>query len=50
MTSPAGGQPFDITKLQPCAYILWVKATLNLTSGHGAVYGEFEDHIAFCVH
>ena len=50
VTSPPGGQPFATGNLQPCAYILWVKATLNLTSGHGAVYGEFEDHIAFCVH
>ncbi len=47
--SPAGGDAFDIRTLTPCAYILWVKATLRLTSGNGGVYGEFEDHIAFCV-
>ena len=50
VVSPAGGQPFDISKLQPCAYILWLKATLNLTVGYGAIGGVYDDHIAFCVH
>jgi hypothetical protein len=48
--SPAGGQAFDISALTPCAYILWLKTTLNLTSGYGAIGGTFEDHIAFCIH
>jgi hypothetical protein len=46
--SPMGGQPFNITGLKPCAYIVWLTATLRLTSGYGAVFGTFEDHIAFC--
>jgi len=46
--SPAGGQLFDISMLQPCAYIVWLEATLRLTTGYGAVYGTFTDHIAFC--
>jgi hypothetical protein len=48
--SPAGGQDFDITGLSPCAYIVWLQATLRLTVGYGAVYGTFFDHIAFCKH
>jgi hypothetical protein len=48
--SPAGGQDFDITGLSPCAYIVWLQATLRLTAGYGAVYGTFSDHIAFCKH
>jgi hypothetical protein len=48
--SPAGGQDFDITLLGPCAYILWLEATLRLTSGYGALYGTFSDHIGFCKH
>jgi len=48
--SPAGGTPISIAGLQPCAYILWLKATLNLTSGYGAIGGTYEDHIAFCIH
>jgi hypothetical protein len=46
--SPAGGELFDISTLQPCAYILWLDATLRLTIGYGAIYGTFQDHIAFC--
>jgi hypothetical protein len=48
--SPAGGTLIDISGLSPCAYILWLTATLNLTSGYGAIGGTYEDHIAFCVH
>jgi hypothetical protein len=47
--SPLGGQDFDISKLGPCAYIVWIDATLRLTIGYGAVYGTFRDHIAFCI-
>ena len=42
------GQDFDITALKPCAYIVWLEATLRLTVGYGAIYGTFSDHIAFC--
>ena len=48
--SPAGGQDFDISTLQPCAYILWITTTLNLTEGYGKLPGEYDDHIAFCIH
>jgi len=47
--SPVGGQDFDISKLGPCAYIVWISATLRLTVGYGAVYGTFYDHLAFCI-
>lgn len=47
--SPAAGQLFDISALQPCAYILWLEATLNLTSGWGRITDATTwDHIAFC--
>jgi len=46
--SPAGGQDFDITTLKPCAYILWLRTTLNLTTGFGKLPGEYDDLIAFC--
>ena len=42
------GQAFNITAQKPCAYIVWIEATLRLTSGYGGVYGTFSDHIAFC--
>ena len=48
--SPAGGTAIPISGLQPCAYILWLRATLNLTSGYGAIGGTYDDHIAFCIH
>jgi hypothetical protein len=46
--SPVGGHDFNIAALTPCAYIVWLEATLNLTSGYGAVFGTFSDHMAFC--
>jgi hypothetical protein len=45
----SAAEPFDISSLSPCAYIVWLTATLRLTSGYGAVYGTFNDHIAFCI-
>jgi len=48
--SPAGGEDFDITTLKPCAYILWLRTTLNLTAGFGKLPGEYDDLIAFCTH
>jgi len=27
---------------------VWLEATLKLTSGYGAVFGTFSDHMAFC--
>lgn len=47
--SGGAGHDFDITALQPCAYVLWLEATLNLTSGWGRISGASSwDHIAFC--
>lgn len=46
--SPVGGQAFNISALHPCAYILWLTGTLNLTNGYVQLYGTFDDHIAFC--
>jgi hypothetical protein len=46
--SPPGGLPFATSGLKPCAYILWLQATLNLTKGYGPLGGTFEDWIAFC--
>ncbi len=46
--SPIGGQAFDISGLKPCAYILWLAATLNLTDGYVQLYDTPSDHIAFC--
>ncbi len=48
--SPAGGQVFNISTLKPCAYVLWISTTLNLTQGYGKLTGEFDDDIAFCIH
>jgi hypothetical protein len=47
--SPATGHLFDISGMQPCAYILWLEATLNLTRGWGLISDATTwDHIAFC--
>lgn len=50
-SSGVAGTPFDMTGLPPCGYILWLTATLNLTSGLGCcgiVWGPFYDWIPFC--
>lgn len=47
--SAAGGLLIDISGLPPCAYVLWLEATLNLTSGWGQIPNPTTwDHIAFC--
>lgn len=47
--SPAGGLLIDISGLPPCAYVLWLEATLNLTSGWGQIPNPtLWDHVAFC--
>jgi hypothetical protein len=51
ISSGPAGQPFDMTNLQPCGYIMWLQATLNLTSGLaccGPAYGTLSDYIPFC--
>ncbi len=46
----APGVLFDISLLDPCAYILWLRATLNLTRGWGRIAIPWIwDKIAFCV-
>jgi hypothetical protein len=40
---------FDISVLEPCAYIVWLEATFRLTSGYGRISdATISDHIAFC--
>lgn len=40
---------FDVSALQPCAYIVWLEATFRLTGGYGRIAGStIWDHIAFC--
>jgi hypothetical protein len=47
--SGAAGHDFDISALQPCAYILWLQATVKLTGGYGLIGDATTwDHIAFC--
>lgn len=47
--SGVSGHHFNITGLQPCAYILWLSTTVNLTSGYGLIGDATQtDHIAFC--
>jgi hypothetical protein len=46
--SAPGGLAFPTSGLKPCAYILWLEGTLNLTNGYFQLFGTFEDHIAFC--
>jgi hypothetical protein len=50
LASGTTGTPFDMTGLPPCAYILWLSATFNLTNGFtcGQIYGTQYDYIAFC--
>ncbi len=47
--SAAGGLLIDISGLAPCAYVLWLEATLNLTHGWGQIPNPtIWDHVAFC--
>ena len=47
--SSAGGHPFPFALQAPCAYILWLGATLDLTSGYGRISDAgITDHVAFC--
>jgi len=47
--SGPAGHDFDITTLKPCAYILWMSATVNLTEGWGRIGDATDwDVIAFC--
>lgn len=44
------GHHFDISGLKPCAYILWLRAKLNLTDGWGSIDDPYLwDRVAFCV-
>jgi hypothetical protein len=47
--SGAAGHDFNITSLHPCAYILWLSASVRLTEGWGLIPDATDtDHIAFC--
>ena len=48
-SGPAGVE-FDMSNLPPCAYILNLSATFNLTNGFtcGQIYGSPDDYLAFC--
>jgi hypothetical protein len=47
--SGAVGHDFDISGLKPCAFILWMSATVNLTQGYGLISDATDwDLIAFC--
>ncbi|HTS36476.1 MAG TPA: hypothetical protein VMH04_12430 [Candidatus Solibacter sp.] len=48
LASGSAGAPFDMSGLQPCAYMVWLQTTLNLTTGCGAIGGTPSDYIAFC--
>ncbi|MEQ1601166.1 MAG: hypothetical protein HOP04_04045 [Methylophilaceae bacterium] len=43
------GHDFDLSTLKPCAYVLWMSATVKLTEGWGQIGDATEwDMIAFC--
>jgi hypothetical protein len=46
--SGAAGLAVDITNLIPCAYVVFLNVTLNLTNGDSALYGTIQDFMAFC--
>jgi hypothetical protein len=47
--SPAGGHDFGFATAPHCAFILWLEATVDLTSGYGRINDATDqDHIAFC--
>jgi hypothetical protein len=46
--SPPGGLAFPTSGLKPCAYILWIGGTLNLTNGYFQLTDPTPDQIAFC--
>jgi len=49
-TAGLPGHLFDISILSPCAYILWLRTEVNLTSGWGQISSPYEwDRIAFCI-
>jgi hypothetical protein len=44
----SGSANVPISSLDPCAYVLWLDVSYDLTEGFGRVPGQ-HDHIAFCV-
>lgn len=49
VVSGSAGYHFDISALQPCVYILWMRIELNLTAGWGRIPDyRIWDYIAFC--
>jgi hypothetical protein len=48
--SGGAGHNFNISGLKPCAYVLWLTASVNLTRGWGLIGDATDqDFIAFCV-
>ena len=44
------GEEFNISALDPCAYILWMRTEVNLSDGWGQVDLPYDwDRIAFCI-
>jgi hypothetical protein len=48
VVSGTAGLAVDISMLVPCAYVVFLNVTLNLTNGDVVLYGTFQDFIAFC--
>jgi hypothetical protein len=48
VVSGAAGLEVDISMLVPCAYVVFLNVTLNLTNGDIVLYGTFQDFVAFC--
>ena len=39
---PRAGRRFDTSGLHPCAYVIWLTATVKLTSGYGLIGGVID--------
>lgn len=51
--TPSGGEvattlPFNTSSLQPCAYILWLHVSYDLTRGYGRIDDD-HDRVGFCL-
>lgn len=49
-TQGSPGESFNISALDPCAYILWMRTEVNLSDGWGQINSPYQwDRIAFCI-
>ena len=48
VVSGAAGRAVDISMLVPCAYVVFLNVTLNLTNGDVVLNGTYQDFVAFC--